>query len=79
MTPVPGDVPGNGQGLSEMQTGFMEKVLLLLLLLLSHFSRVRLCDTPQMAAYQVPPSMGLSRQEYWSGLPFPSPVHESEK
>ena len=46
MTPVPGDVPGNGQGLSEMQTGFMEKVLLLLLLLLSHFSRVRLCDTP---------------------------------
>ena len=47
MTPVPGDVPGNGQGLSEMQTGFMEKVLLLLLqLLLSHFSRVRLCATP---------------------------------
>ena len=44
MTPVPGDVPGNGQGLSEMQTGFMEKVLLLLLLLLSHFSSVRLCD-----------------------------------
>ena len=49
------------------------------LLLLSHFSRVRLCATPEMAAHQVPPSLGLSRQEYWSGLPFPSPMHESEK
>ena len=50
-----------------------------LLLLLSRFSRVRLCATPQTAAYQAPPSLGFSRQEYWSGLPFPSPVHESEK
>ena len=32
-----------------------------------------------MAAHQAPPSLGFSRQEYWSGLPFPSPVHESEK
>ena len=46
--------------------------------LLSHFSRVRLCVTPQMAAYQAPPSLGFSRQEHWSGLPFPSPMHESE-
>ena len=92
----------------------------LLLLLLSHFSRVRLCATPQMAAhqasrpwdspgkntgvgchfllhcmkvksesevaqscrtlatpwtaaYQAPPSMGFSRQKYWSGVPLPSP------
>ena len=45
----------------------------LLLLLLSHFSRVRLCATPWTAAYQAPPSMGFSRQEHWSGLPFPSP------
>ena len=44
------------------------------LLLLSRFSRVRLCATPWTAAYQVPPFMGLSRQEYWSGLPLPSPV-----
>ena len=36
-------------------------------------SRVRLCATPWTAAYQAPPSMGFSRQEYWSGLPFPSP------
>ena len=48
-------------------------------LLLSHFSRVQLCATPQTAAYQAPPSLGFSRQEHWSGLPFPSPVHESEK
>ena len=32
-----------------------------------------------MAAHQAPPSLGFSRQEHWSGLPFPSPVHESEK
>ena len=50
-----------------------------LLLLLSRFSRVRLCETPQTAAHQAPPSLGFSRQEHWSGLPFPSPVHESEK
>ena len=47
---------------------------LLLLPLLSHFSRVRLCATPQTAAHQAPPSLGFSRQEYWSGLPFPSPM-----
>ena len=91
---------------------------MLLLLLLSHFSRVRLCAThrwqptrlrrpwdspgkntgvachcllhcvkvksesevaqsrPWTAAYQAPPSMGFSRQEYWSGLPLPSPASE---
>ena len=43
--------------------------------LLSH---VRLLATPWTAAYQAPPSMGFSRQEHWSGLPFPSPMHESE-
>ena len=54
-------------------------------------SRVRLFATPWTAAYQAPPPMGFSRQEYWSGvplpspqeywsgLPFPSPMHESEK
>ena len=52
---------------------------MLLLLLLSHFSRVQLRVTPQTAAHQAPPSLGFSRQEHWSGLPFPSPVHESEK
>ena len=54
-------------------------LFLLLLLLLSRSSHVRLCATPQMAAHQAPPSLGFSRQEHWSGLPFPSPMHESEK
>ena len=48
------------------------QALLLLLLLLSRFSRVRLCATPWTAAYQASPSMGFSRQVHWSGLPFPS-------
>ena len=38
-----------------------------------------MCATPEMAAHQAPLSLGFSRQEHWSGLPFPSPVHESEK
>ena len=46
--------------------------------MLSHFSRVRLCATPQMAAHQASPSLGFSRQEHWSGLPFPSSKRESE-
>ena len=42
--------------------------------MLSRFSRVRLCATPWTAAHQAPLSTGFSRQEYWSGLPFPSPI-----
>ena len=45
-----------------------------MLLLLSHFSRVWLLATPWTAAHQAPPSMGFSRQEYWSGVPLPSPT-----
>ena len=37
-----------------------------------------LCN-PMTAAHQAPRSLGFSRQEHWSGLPFPSPMHESEK
>ena len=37
-------------------------------------SRVRLLAMPWTAAYQAPPSMGFSRQEYWSGVPLPSPL-----
>ena len=47
----------------------------LLLLLLSYFSRVWLLATPWTAAYQAPLSMGFSRQEYWSGVPLPSPIY----
>ena len=42
-------------------------VRLLLLLLLSHFSRVRLCVTPWTVAHKAPLSIGFSRQEYWRG------------
>ena len=59
---------------------FVGKVMSLLLNMLSRpwsevklLSHVRLFATPWTAAYQAPPSMGFSRQEYWSALPFPSP------
>ena len=52
--------------------------MIILLLLISRFSRVRLCATPDTAAHQAPPSLGFSRQGRWSGLQFPSPMHESE-
>ena len=41
-------------------------------------SRVRLFATPWTAAYQAPLSMGFSRQEYWSGVPSPSPVRDTD-
>ena len=77
--------PGGLQSMSSLRvkcncaTNTLFPPYILLLLLLSHFSRVRLCVTPQMAAHLAPPSLGFSRQEHWSGLPFPSPMHESEK
>ena len=40
-------------------------------------SCLTLCDP--IDVHQAPPSLGFSRQEHWSGLPFPSPMHESEK
>ena len=89
--PSPGDLPYPGIKPTSLASpasagGFFDAeppgkplmTLLLLLLLLSRFSRVRHCATPQMAAHQAPPSLGFSRQEHWSGLPFPSPMHESE-
>ena len=48
-------------------------------MLLSCFSRVQLCATPETAAHQAPPSLGFSRQEHWSGLPFPSPMHKVKR
>ena len=50
-----------------------------MLCMLSRFSCVQHYATPWTAAHQAPLSTGLSRQEYWSGLPFPSPTdHESQ-
>ena len=65
---VPWTVRRSNQSILKEITGTIAE-----LLLLTHFSRVRLCVTPWMPAHQAPPSMGFSRQEYWSGLPFPSP------
>ena len=50
-------------------------IVFFMLLLLSCFSHVRPCATPQTAAHQAPPSLGFSRQEYQGGSPFPSPMH----
>ena len=43
------------------------------IVIVKSLSRVRLFATSWTVANQAPPSMGFSRQEYWSGLPFPSP------
>ena len=51
----------------------INSIFMLLLLLLSHFSRVQLFETPWTIAHQAPLSMGFSRQEHWSGLPLPPP------
>ena len=66
--------------LSHWTTREVPKILVFntMLLLLSHFSRVQLCATPETAAHEAPLSLGFSRQEHWSGLPFPSPMQESE-
>ena len=50
-----------------------------LLLLLSRFSRVRLCVTPETAAHQAPPVPGILQARTLEWLTFPSPMHESEK
>ena len=48
-------------------------------MLLSCFSRVRLCATPSTEVHQAPLSLGFSRQEHWSGLPFPAPTGTIER
>ena len=50
-----------------------------LLLQLRHYSRAWLCANPIDGSPPGSPVLGFSRQEHWSGLPFPSPMHESEK
>ena len=62
--------PSFGSVLYCLQLWLKDADKMLLLLLLNRFSRVRLC-----AAHQAPPSLGFSRQEHWSRLPFPSPMH----
>ena len=70
--PLSMDFPGRSTGVG--CHCLLRRTLLLLLLLLSRFSRhVQLCATPKTAAHQASPPLGFSRQEHWSGLPFPSP------
>ena len=69
--PSPGDLPDPGiepVPLTSPSLGSLP------LLLLSRFSHVQLFATPWTAAFQAPPSVGFSRQEYWSGVPLPSPT-----
>ena len=64
-----------------LPSGSFHKLLILILdmtLTLKSLSCVRLFAAPWTVAYQAPPSMEFSRQEYWSGLPFPSPGYLSD-
>ena len=70
--PRPWDSPGKNTGVGRPFLLQCMKVKSKVKLL----SRVRLSATPWTAAHQAPASLGFSRQEHWSGLPFPSPMHE---
>ena len=73
--PCPWDPPGKntGVGCISFSNAWKWKVKV------KWLSCVRLFATPWTAAYQAPPSLGFSRQEHWSGLPFPFSMHEREK
>ena len=66
--PHPWDSPGKNTGVGCH--------FLLQCVKVKSLSRVRLLATPWAAAHQAPPSMGFSRQEYWSGVPLPSPYFQ---
>ena len=66
--PHPWDSPGKN---TEMGCHF-----LLQCMKVKSLSRVRLLATPWTIAYQSPPFMGFSRQDYWSGVPLPSPIKD---
>ena len=65
--PRPWDSPGKNTG------GGCHFLLQCIKVKVKMLSHIRLLATPRTAAYQASPSMGFSRQEYWSGLPLPSP------
>ena len=70
----PWDSPGknNGVGYISFSNAWKWKVKV------KSLSCVQYLATPWTAAYQAPPSMGFSRQEYWSGVPLPSPLAKKE-
>ena len=72
-TEPPGKSPVTLVQWSYIHTWVLGAKWCMLLLLVSHFSCVQLCVTPWTIAHQAPLSMRFPRQEYWSGLPFPSP------
>ena len=57
----------------DMFPAFLDLMVSLLMCMRSRFSHVQLFATLLIVAHQAPLSLGFSRQEYWSGLPFPSP------
>ena len=71
--PRPWDSPGKNTGVG------CHFLLQYMKVKVKSLSRVRLFATPWTAAYQAPPSMGFSRQEYWSGVPLPSLQHNTVK
>ena len=80
--PPSGDLPDPGikpaslvssHDLSSVHKTLFRFPLRIRMVMVKSLSRVRLFATPWTVAYEAPPSMGFSRQEYWSGLPFPSP------
>ena len=75
-----GDAIQPSHPLSSPSPPVFNLISILLLLLLNCFSHVRYSVRPRRRQpTQAPSSLGFSRQEHWSGLPFPSPMHESEK
>ena len=58
--------------MEEPKASYLDSTLPKVKVKVTSLSRVRLFVTPWTVAYQAPPYMGFSRQEYWSGLPFPS-------
>ena len=78
--PLPGDLPDPGikPWSPELQADALHlshqgSPLIHMKVKVKSLGLVRLFATPRTVAYQALPSMGFSRQEYWSGLPFPSP------
>ena len=76
---LPGDLPDPGIEPASLMSPALADKFFTTAAAAKSLSRVRLLATPWTAAYQAPPSMGFSRQEYWSGMPFPSPMHKSER
>ena len=76
--PIDGSPPGSAvPGILQARTRVGGHFLLQCMKVkVKSLSRVRLYASPWTAAHQAPPSMRFSRREHWSGLPFPSPMHE---